>query len=791
MNSTSITFRITALLIFVSLMFIVAISFVTTKIVQNSYEEMEINKLNLILQNIKDPLSLSMMYEHNNGVKDIAEDLLKDEKVLHVKVIENSNSKPHTYSKNSKSEDELISSGNFHNHISLSDPMSEDSIGVLSIIYSNKEFLKLTTTFQNFMIVLFVVATVFIMIFARYIYINLFPLKNLAIELSKFDPKNPKPLEFEYLKKDEIEQIAVAASDMVDDIIEHNNSLHELNSKLMQRELHLRDAQRLAHVGSWEYDVIENSFEMSVEMKRILGIDSLHVVDGFKEFAARVIEKDRAHFNILIDESIESASTFQISHQMIHSNTKLVDIHTQGKVYKKEDGSIKLSAVSMDVTDWNESQKTIEKLAYYDSLTQLPNRVLLKDRLKESLKESNRYNYLTALLFLDLDHFKLINDTLGHDVGDMLLKDIALKLSECTRDVDTVSRIGGDEFLVLLPHFKREEDVLIVAQKIIDEVSKPCFIGSHKLYVTASIGVAMYPKDAFSSDLMIKNADIAMYDAKSKGRNNYSLYDNSMSAKVSEQMHLEIDMREALKSGEEFVVYYQPQVDLKQNRIISLEALIRWNHPTDGLLFPDTFIPFCESTGLIIDLGNHVIESVIKQISIWEKSSKNVSNVAINLSGRQFQHDGLVEFIKKSIDKYEIDPSHLEFEITESISMANIQQSLKIMHELKALGASLSIDDFGTGYSSLAYLKQFPVDTLKIDKSFVLEMIDDNENLTLVKTMISMGHSLGMKIVAEGAEGIEHIKKLSAFECDIAQGYHYSKAIKIDELNELITRFNK
>ena len=363
-------------------------------------------------------------------------------------------------------------------------------------------------------------------------------------------------------------------------------------------------------------------------------------------------------------------------------------------------------------------------------------------------------------------------------VGDDLLRHIAHLLVSNLREEDTVSRLGGDEFTILLPNVKKIEDLDVVAKKLLSSINKRLSIGKHELYISLSMGIACYPNHGLSPDELIKNADTAMYKAKELGRNNFQFYQTQMGNHLVQQLNLEQDFRKAVTShGDELQLYYQPKIDFKTLRVTGAEALIRWGHSTEGLLFPDSFIPLAESTGLIIDLGAWIIEEGIKQALIWEKEFTQPMQVSINLSARQFQDTDLVPLIKRLITKYKLNPALLEFEITESISMSNIADNLIIMSELKALGVALAIDDFGTGYSSLAYLKQFPVDTIKIDKSFVMDMLEDKDDKVIVSTIISMAKALGLKTVAEGVESKAHEKLLQEMQCNTAQGYLYSKAL--------------
>ncbi len=435
------------------------------------------------------------------------------------------------------------------------------------------------------------------------------------------------------------------------------------------------------------------------------------------------------------------------------------------------------------------NKETIEHLAYYDSLTNLPNRALLKDRINQAVHTAKRDNHKSAVIFLDLDHFKLINDTLGHSMGDELLIYISKLLVNQLREIDTLSRIGGDEFVILLPHIEHEDDAHLVAEKVLKSLQGQHLIKSHQLYISTSIGISIYPDTASTMDELITNADTAMYDAKQDGRDRYKVYSKDMGNYISTQMGLEQDLKKAIDNANELELYYQVKIDSASKKISGAEALIRWNHPSKGLLFPDVFIGIAESTGMILEMGNWIIIQAIKDLKEWSEQGYKDLTIAINLSPRQFLDKNLISLISSLIKKHSINPAQLEFEVTETMSMSNIEATLRTLKQLKELGVTIAIDDFGTGYSSLSYLKKFPVHTLKIDKSFVMDMTEDEEDRVIVETIISMAHTLGFKTVAEGVETQEHTTILTNLGCDYLQGYHYSKAIQKDKFTEFLENY--
>ena len=423
----------------------------------------------------------------------------------------------------------------------------------------------------------------------------------------------------------------------------------------------------------------------------------------------------------------------------------------------------------------------IEHLAYHDALTGLPNRPLFIDRLIVSLAQASRANQRLAVFFLDLDRFKDINDSLGHSTGDQLLKEVAERVRRCIREGDTVARFGGDEFTLLIPHIDTIEDAAKIAQKIIETLKIPFFIAERELFVTTSIGLSIYPNDGLDPETLVRNADTAMYRAKDQGRDNYQLYAPAMNARALERLALENMLRKAL-SQKELIVYYQPLVAVQSRAIIGLEALIRWKHPELGLLSPAHFISVAELSGLIIPIGEWVLRTACKQVKAWHRKLDYRITVSVNLSARQFQAPDLADQIRRALDESGLEPSCLELEITESNAMQNAENTIYTLRELKNLGVRIAMDDFGTGYSSLNYLKRFPIDTLKLDQSFVREVLTDPSDAAIVSAVISMAHSLNLTVVAEGVETEDQFEFLKNEGCDKVQGYLYSAPIPAEAL---------
>jgi diguanylate cyclase (GGDEF)-like protein/PAS domain S-box-containing protein len=429
-----------------------------------------------------------------------------------------------------------------------------------------------------------------------------------------------------------------------------------------------------------------------------------------------------------------------------------------------------------DITERMQAQERLHHLAHHDALTELPNRVLFLERLNQALQRSGKSERIIGVMFLDLDRFKLLNDTLGHDVGDRFLKGIAARLRAAVREGDTVARLGGDEFAILLNQVAQPEDITLVANKILRVFAAPFDVGGHQHYLTASIGISLYPNDGADAATLLKHADNAMYRAKDLGKNTYQFYSADMGAQALERLTLETSLRHALARNE-FVLHYQPQIDLAAGRLLGLEALLRWQHPDLGLIGPTQFMPLAEETGLINPISEWVLDAAATQARVWVSRRMSLPKLAVNLSGVQFHQTNFVETMRHALAAWGANATQLEFEITESAIMkdaALTAERLKILH---GLGARFAIDDFGTGYSSLSYLKRFPITTLKVDKSFVQDITRDENDAEIVRTIIGMAHNLKLKVIAEGVETAEQLDLLRAQGCDAVQGYYFSRPL--------------
>lgn len=460
-----------------------------------------------------------------------------------------------------------------------------------------------------------------------------------------------------------------------------------------------------------------------------------------------------------------------------------------GKIFGLLYGSLMLTIgffkLLSGIPDNKRNAEIIKHIAYYDSLTGLPNRLLFNNRLGHAMSQAHRQNRILAIMFLDIDRFKTINDTLGHNIGDLLIHAIAQRLKSCVRKVDTVTRLGGDEFLILFTSLNRIHDAAILSQKIISMFSKPFVLDGHELHVTTSIGISIFPADGDDVTTLLKNADASMYYAKEQGGNNYQFYSATMNAKGLEHLTLENGLHKALKHKELFL-HYQPQFDLITGQIVGVEALMRWKHPELGLICPADFIPLAEETGFIVPIGEWLMYTACAQLKNWQKAGFSLGRIAVNLSMRQFKLTSLTETINRILKGTGLDPDSLELELTESIVMQNPEITIATLRELRSLGIYLSIDDFGTGYSSLNYLKYLPISKLKIAQNFTKGIGKDPNDEAISRAIITLAHSLNLKVIAEGVETLEQLEFFRANYCDEVQGYLFSKPLPVEGFSQLL-----
>lgn len=473
--------------------------------------------------------------------------------------------------------------------------------------------------------------------------------------------------------------------------------------------------------------------------------------------------------------------------QVFRKNGEIIWISENAREVRDADGKLMFYEGTVeDITERKCYEQQIAYQATHDALTGLPNRTLLSDRLQQYIGIADRYPSKVAVAFIDLDQFKLINDSMGHHAGDELLKIMAARLSLCVRESDTVVRLGGDEFVLLLSGLNKIEDISESMQRVLSSVAEPCVIEARDFVVSCSIGISIYPDDGADTTALLKYADSAMYKSKQSGRNNFQFYTDELNRRLMERLDMEYRLRLALEK-DEFLLHYQPKLDFASGNICGAEALIRWQPVGEGMISPASFIPIAEETGLIEDIGRWVLHQACHQAVVLNKGLDSKLPIAVNVSPRQFRQSGLVATVQAVLEESGLDPACLELEITESSLVHDTRSFIKTLHELKGLGVRLAIDDFGTGYSSMAYLKDFPVDRLKIDQVFVSHLETEHSNIAILKAIIALGHSLGMRVIAEGVETDYQKAFLHGIGCDELQGYHFSKPLSINQFEALLS----
>jgi len=561
----------------------------------------------------------------------------------------------------------------------------------------------------------------------------------------------------------------------------------EVEARVKETASTLAQAQQIANLGSWELNLSSNTLTWSDQVFRIFEIDPTKFEASYEGFLNTIHPDDRNYVNQAYTDSLVNKTPYEVEHRLMMSDGRIKYVAERCESTFDESGSpLRSIGTVQDITDKKLADQKILHQAHYDTLTNLPNRFLSLDRLSQLLHEADRDNTKVAVLFLDLDYFKNVNDSLGHNIGDDLLVELGKRLKEAVRAGDTVGRLGGDEFLVLLRGVHNSEEVTIAVEKLLALFKSPFILSGHEINISSSLGIVMYPGGGQNATEVLRNADLAMYRSKELGRNKFSFFSSEMNEHISRRLSINEQLRGALER-EELQVHYQVQVDVYSGDIIGAEALLRWHNYKLGAVGPDEFIPIAEQTGLIVQLGQFVLNQALSAISTANKSGKSDLAIAVNLSPRQFTDPNLLTSIKTEIKRFNVSPNSLELEITEGVLMSgysNVDQMLDGIHDI---GVKISLDDFGTGYASLSYLRNYPFDALKIDRSFIAD-IQSHHGKELVNAAIAMAHALDLKVVAEGVETEEQLATLKELRCDHAQGYLFSKPVCEEEFLALIGR---
>ncbi len=497
-----------------------------------------------------------------------------------------------------------------------------------------------------------------------------------------------------------------------------------------------------------------------------------------------IVEDDRDIFAYAIQHAFSTRKEYMVECRI---NTQRNDvIWTESKInpIADEEGNVtKLLLVTRDVTDRKQSEETIHHLAYHDALTDLPNRRMYVQQLSKEMMQAKRFQSNLAVLFLDMDRFKDVNDSFGHDVGDMLLIEASKRLQACLKPGDVVARLGGDEFTIMQNHLQDRSEASALAEQIMNQLQRPFELEGHVFNVSCSIGIALYPQDGDNPEDLLKRADTALYTVKSRGKNGYDFFDPTMEAKSLERILMENEMRKAIEQ-EQFQIYYQPKIDIMTSAMTGMEALVRWVHPELGIIPPNRFIPIAEETGMILALGEWILKQACKQNKFWHDQGYTLK-VSVNLSARQIYQKDLVEMIKDILRETNLSPDWLELEITESI-FVKMEEATAVLQQIRDIGIQISIDDFGTGYSSFSYIKSLPVDTIKIDASFIRDIHHNQESQAIVKAIVTIAQSLNMNVIAEGIELHDQVAALKENGCDHGQGYLFSKPLPTDAFDQFL-----
>lgn len=574
-----------------------------------------------------------------------------------------------------------------------------------------------------------------------------------------------------------------------------SQEMQEVYERLRQSETRYALAAQGANDGLWDWNLVTNEVYFSPRWKEILGYEKQMESDTPVFWLDRIHEDDRLKVESALAAHIEGNTRhFSNEHRVLHSDGQYRWVLSRGLAVRNEQNvAIRLAGSLTDITEHKAAENKLQHDAHHDALTGLPNRAMLMERLSRSLERTkHNNNYLFAILFIDLDRFKIINDSLGHLAGDKLLHCITKRLIEVTRPEDMVARLGGDEFVVLLESLKEKNQVASIAARVLKHISAPIDLGGDEVYTTASIGVAFASPVYERAETLLRDADIAMYRAKTAGKARFEIFDPEMHTRAVSLLHLENDLRRAIQRNE-LLLHYQPIVSLENGEMIGFEALARWHHPQRGTIPPNEFIPVAEDTGLIIPIGEWVLREACRQMRAWEMMYEAMPPlmISVNLSGRQLEQPDLVEMIEAVLAETEMNPNYLRLEITESIIMQNAEKTIEKIERIRALGIRISIDDFGTGYSSLSYLHRFPIDTLKVDRSFINSINDDTENSEIVRSIIMLAHNLGIEVIAEGVETREQLNYLQEMKCGYGQGYYYSRPVNSHRAADLIKKLLK
>lgn len=584
--------------------------------------------------------------------------------------------------------------------------------------------------------------------------------------------------------------------------------LYMLRSKetaddLRSSQSRLDHAQRIAKLGYWEWDFDTDLINWSDQVGEIFDLPTGRSFGDLHYFFQNIHKKEQENVIKTVQQARHNKRNYGLEHRVVSTSMQVKTVYQEAEIIFNDAGdAIRLMGTIQDITERKKAENKIERLSHYDKVTGLPNRVFLRRKLNQAITNNRNSKQVVALLTLDLDHFKRLNDTLGHTLGDEMLREVGKRLGTCITNFNaatninadhfsptkshldmTLAHFGGDEFVVMLDGLSKIEDAAIISRQINKEIARPITIDGKPISISVSIGISTFPDDGADVDSLLKQSSAALHHAKSEGRNCYKFFTSSMNARAFERLSLEINLRKALEENQ-FMLFYQPKVSGFTGDVVSMEALIRWRHPELGMVSPAEFIPVAEQTGLIIPLGEWIFAEACRHVQKMQQEGLHNLTVAVNLSGAQFDQENLPRKLSKIVQDTGISPAQIELEITESLIMNNVERAITILNELRELGFSIAIDDFGTGYSSLSYLKRFPISTLKIDQSFIRDINHDHDDASIVEAVIRLAHSLRLKVVAEGVEDQSQLEILRKHNCDMIQGYFYSRPLAAEDFIE-------
>lgn len=558
----------------------------------------------------------------------------------------------------------------------------------------------------------------------------------------------------------------------------------QIEDDLRRSQAQLAYAQKLAKLGYWEWDATKDQVTGSDSAFRLFNVPKQDNIN-MDNFLSNVLPQDLPIIQQAVSEAAQGQSHIEVSFRVQNPQRQLTHIECLGEVRYDDKGQmLNIVGSVQDITRLHRAESMIDYQANHDTLTELANRSYFSQELERHCQQKDHPQ--SCVIVFDIDRFKAVNDTLGQQDGDALLISMAQRLKRITREGDFIARLGSDEFAIVIRQFQNQNELNLLISRLMQDLKKPFLIGEQELFLSFSMGISVFPVDGNSSEELMRDANIARGQAKQNGGNQFLFYRSEMNAEAKQQMMLENDLRRALDHGE-IEVYYQPQVDGKTLQPIGAEALVRWNHPKIGLVSPVVFVPLAESTGLIVEIGRFVLQSAVQELEKWHALGHTNMRVGINLSARQFTQSNLIEDVHKVLSQTHLDSKFIDLEITESFAMSNADQNINILKSLKAMGVAISIDDFGTGYSSLAYLHSFPIDTIKIDRSFIFNL-STKEGQAIARTIIAMADGLGLEVIAEGVEDDEQIAFLQQKNCDILQGFKFGKPMPAQQFLQYLNQ---